>query len=206
MTKFYGFANEQTNRLVANLMKDNKYEKILACSTRMISRDGFNSVSLQQIADRVGLHKSTLFHYFKNKKELLLRILEKSVGEVNKDLENIIETTGLEPEEKLRRAIDNHLVSLSEHIDNVNIYLNELRRLPKKDRKVYLRKRKKYEENFAKIVVAMKTKGYFTKLDTKITTFGILGMLNWVAKWYKRDGRLDIRDVSIIFYRMLTEK
>ena len=36
---------------------------------------------------------------------------------------------------------------------------------------------------FKKIIAEMKAKGYFNGLDTKIVTFGLLGMLNWVAKW-----------------------
>jgi len=185
-------------------MKDNKYEKILVSSARLISQRGYETVSLQEIADKVGLHKSTLFHYFKNKEEIFLRILEKSVDKVNTDLEGIINNRELEPEEKLRKAFDNHLTLLIEHFDNVNIYLNELRSLSKKNQAIYLKKRKKYEKDFEKILKAMKTKGYFAGLNTKIATFGLLGMLNWTVKWYKKDGPLTMKEVSNIFYRMIT--
>ncbi len=52
----------------------------------------------------------------------------------------------------------------------------------------------------------MKTEGYFNGLNTKIVTFGLLGMLNWVAKWYKSDGPLGVEDISNIFYRMIARK
>ncbi len=187
-------------------MRDNKYEKILVASARLISQQGFKEASLQKIADKVGLHKSTFFHYFNSKEELLLRILEKSVDEVNTNLERIINISELESKEKLRRAIENHLTLLTQHFDNVNIYLNELRGLSRKNQAVYLKKRKKYEKNIRKIIEEMKKERCFAGLDTKIVTFGLLGMLNWVAKWYKKEGSLDVKELSNIYYRMLIGK
>lgn len=184
-------------------VRKNKYDKILSVTTHLISQKGFQGTSLQKIADKVGLHKSSLFHYIKNKEELLFRILEKSMDEANINLEKITTHRELGPEEKLKKAFDSHLTLLGEYIYNVNIYLNEFRSLSKKNKTVYLEKRKKYERDFEKIIVEMKTKGYFNGLDTKIVTFGILGMLNWVVKWYKKVGPLTTGEISNIFYKMI---
>lgn len=187
-------------------MKDNKYEKILLTSAKLFSQKGANGTSFQMIADKVGLDKSTLFHYFKSKEELVLRVLEKSVDTIDKDLEEIIANAELTPESKLKKAIDNHLNSLVEYFDNVNVYLYELRSLSKKNQAIYLKKRKKYERGFEKIIIEMKAKEYFNGLDTKIVTYGLLGMLNWVTKWYKKDGPLAMSDIAEIFYRMTVQK
>lgn len=187
-------------------MKNNKSEKILWAAAKLIKQKGFKATSLQKIADVVGLHKSTLFHYFKNKEELLLGILSKSIGESSTNLETIVSQDGLEPEEKLRRTIHNHLVLSVKYFDNVNIYLNELGSLTKKTQAIHLEKRKKYEKSFEKIVKELKLKGYFKGLDLKIVTFGLLGILNWFPKWYKNDGRLTIEEISDIYYRMVTNK
>ena|SRR4030067_11926 len=184
-------------------MTNNKYEKILLEAAHLINQNGFKETSFQEIADKVGLHKTSLFHYFENKEELLLRILEKSTDLVSKNLGKIVTDNELEPEEKLKKAIYNHLMLMTKFMDDINIYLNELRSLSKKNRVIYIKKRKKYENDFEKIIAEMKTKGYFKRLDAKIVTFGILGMLNWVGKWYKNDGALTIEEVSNIFYRIL---
>jgi AcrR family transcriptional regulator len=186
-------------------MRDNKYEKILSVAGSLISQKGFKGTSLQELSDGVGLHKSSLFHYFKNKEQLLLRILEHSTDEVSRELGKIVIDHTLEPQEKLRKAIENHLVLLSKNFDRVNVFLNQIKNLSRKNEKIYLRKRKKYEKDLEKIVVEMKRHGYFRGLDTKIVTLGLLGMLNWVAKWFKNDGRLTINDVSNTFYGMLTK-
>jgi AcrR family transcriptional regulator len=168
-----------------------------------MARRGFTGVSLQEIANKAGLHKSSLFHYFNNKEKLLLAILEKPVDDVNRSLERIIIDKQLTPEEALKMAIHNHLSLTAQNIDNVNISLNEIRNLPKNKQWLHLKKMKTYEENFTKIVGEMKKKGYFDGLDAKIVTFGVLGMLNWTVRWYKKDGRFDISKIANDFCGIL---
>jgi len=105
----------------------------------------------------------------------------------------------------MKNAICNHLTLLSENYDRVNVYLNQIGNLSKKNQQIYLMKRKSYEKDLEKIVVGMRKRGCFKGLDTKIVTLGLLGMVNWVAKWFRSDGRLTIKDISNIFNAMITE-
>jgi AcrR family transcriptional regulator len=45
-------------------------ERIHAAALRLLARYGYEGVSLQMIADEVGLHKSSLFHHYRGKLEL----------------------------------------------------------------------------------------------------------------------------------------
>jgi AcrR family transcriptional regulator len=184
-------------------MRKSKYEKILSLAPKLIAKEGYDGTSFQEIANEVGLHKSSLFHYFKNKEELLLKILQKPIDEVNSNLRKIINNKKLEPEEKFKMAVHNHLKLLTEYIDNVNIYLNEIRSLSRKNQLIYLGKRKRYAKDFMEIVKEMKAKRYFDGLNTKIVTFGLLGMLNWTVKWYKKDGNLNVETIANIFCEMI---
>ena len=184
-----------------------RYRQIVSAAAALMSRNGYKATSCQEIANKTGMQKSTFFHYFRNKKELLLAILRASIDEVSSDLEKIVNNKKLEPEEKLKKALDNHLTSMVEkYSDNVNVYLNELRSLSRKDRELYLEKRRRYEKAFEKIIIEMKRAEYFKGLNSKIVTFGLLGMLNWVPKWYKKDGPLTIERVSEIFHKMVVER
>ena len=180
-----------------------KEERILAIAANLMSSKGYDGTSFQNIADKVGLHKSTLFHYFKSKEEMLRRILEESMNEVNMRLEEVVADSQLAPEEKLRTAMKNHVKLLTKYSDNVNVYLNEIRSLSRQNRNLYIAKRKKYEKNFQNIIAEMGKKGYFSGCDPKVTTFGILGMLNWVAKWYKKDRSLSAEEIADTFYKII---
>ena len=108
--------------------KPNKQrDKIIAVASRMMSQKGYKGASLQEISDLVGIHKTTIFHYFKNKEELLLAVLNIAIMEGAKEIELIQKDNNLPPKEKLKKAIFEHVDSLVKHIDNVNVYHSEIR-------------------------------------------------------------------------------
>ena len=183
----------------------NRRERIIEVASRLMSEKGYKGASLQEIADLVGLHKSTLFHYFKNKEELLLVVLKISIEEVTKNLNLILEDVSLSPEEKLRQAIINHLDLLVRYQDNVTVYHSEIRFLSEKNRRKYIESRKYYASCFKQIIDEIKESdsGCFNGLDTKIVTYGILGMCNWMAKWFKGSGPFNARDIADIFLKMI---
>ena len=168
-----------------------------------MSRDGYSKTSFQEIANRVGLHKSTLFHYFSTKEELLLTILEKPLLEGAIGLRQIVSCPELEPEAKLEKAIHNQLRVMMSHRNIVKIFLNDIKNLSRKNRSFYVQLRKNYQKEFLKIILEMKSKGYFQELDASIVTPGILGMLNWVVRWYRKKGPLSLDEISRIFYVLL---
>ena len=180
-------------------------ERIIKVASRLMSQKGYKGASLQEISDLVGIHKTTIFHYFKNKEELLLSVLRIAIVDVTGQLELIIEDEKLSPEEKLRKAIFIHLDSMVKHLDNVNVYHSEIRFLSNKNRRKYIETRKYYASCFEQIINEMKEsdKRYFNGLDAKIVNFAILGMLNWVAKWFKKSGPFSIEDIADIFYKMI---
>ena len=183
-------------------------EKIVAVASQLMSEKGYKGASLQEIANLVGIHKSTLFHYFKNKEELLLAVLRIAIEDVTRNLNLILEDDSLSPEEKLRHAIANHLELLVKYKDNVSVYHSEIRFLSDGKRKEYLETRKYYAACFEQIVneISDGDSGLFEWLDPKIVTFGILGMSNWTIKWLSGSGRLSSEEVADVFYKMITQR
>ena len=185
----------------------NQRERIITVASRLMSQNGYRGASLQEIADLVGIHKTTIFHYFENKQELLLSVLKVGIEDNTKNLDLIVADEKLSPEEKLRQAIFRHVDSLVKHIHNVNVYHSEIRFLSAKNRGKYIQARKYYASCFEKIIDEIKDTDsrYFRGLDTKIVTFGILGMCNWVGKWFKGSGPFNTKDVAEIFYKMIRQ-
>jgi len=172
-----------------------------------MSTRGYKGTTMQEIADQVGIHKSTIFHYFSNKEQLLLEILKISVEEVTAQLNKILGNTQLPPEKKLRQAMRNHVRMLTGHMDNVNVYLSEMHFLSSPSKQKYLQTRRLYEECFLALVKEMKKsdRKYFADQDPRVVAYGILGMCNWVVKWYKREGRYRPEKIADIFFKMITQ-
>jgi uncharacterized protein (UPF0305 family) len=114
----------------------------------------------------------------------------------------------LTPSEKLRQAILDHVAVVVNYLNEVNVYLSDMRFLSKKNRNKYIKIAKSYEANFIKIIDEIKKEEgkSFKGMDSKAVAFGILGMCNWIVKWYKKDGRLAPEEIAETFYAMIAQK
>jgi AcrR family transcriptional regulator len=65
-------------------------QRILDAALELLAEYGVEGTSLQQVADRVGLHKSTLFHHFKSKDELATEVFRGLGERLLKRLEPIL--------------------------------------------------------------------------------------------------------------------
>lgn len=181
----------------------NQRDRIVKAASRIMSEKGYKGATFEEIAKEVGIHKSSLFHYFKDKHELLEAVID--IGNITRNLDWIMEDRSLTPLERLRLAIKNHVSLLAMHVDYVRVYNSETRYLDGKSKEKYLAARRYYASCFERIVIELQAegKGYFEGLDPKVVGFGILGMCNWTAMWYRQDGRLAPEDIGEIYFRML---
>lgn len=58
-----------------------RLETILDAATELMSKYGFYGTSLERISDEVGISKQNLIYYVKNKKNLMMLIIEKRYDE-----------------------------------------------------------------------------------------------------------------------------
>lgn len=56
---------------------DQRLETILDATTELMSKYGFYGTSLERIGDKVGISKQNLIYYIKNKKNLMMLLIEK---------------------------------------------------------------------------------------------------------------------------------
>lgn len=88
-------------------------ERILAIALELMAEYGYDGMSLQMVADRVGLHKSTLFHYFGGKRKLADEVF---VGVAERVLKKVEPLLAIEPPEleQILRAGDTVLDHFAE--------------------------------------------------------------------------------------------
>ena len=182
-----------------------QYAKIVALGGHQMSKTGYKATSLEDIARAVGIHKSTFFHYFKSKEELLAEIVKPGIEEVQKNLIEILNNNELFPRQKLRNAILNHLYMLMKYKDNVTVYRDEAGFLPPVEREKNLKVRKDYIHLFQKIIteVVDSDPKRFKGIDVKILNYGVLGMCNFFLRWYRKSGRYSSDCVAEMFCRII---
>ena len=57
-------------------LPEERQKAILRAGYRVFAKNSYKHSSMQEVADEAGISKSLLFHYFRNKKELYLFLLD----------------------------------------------------------------------------------------------------------------------------------
>lgn len=150
---------------------------------------------MSDIADAVGIQKSSLYHHFESKQELLFEILNHTVESAIGGLKEIA-SSPRPAAERLRAAIRHHIVHLVEELDNVACFVEEGKALEPPYREDYLTKRDAYEGEFRGILEDGIASGEFRETDVRLAGFAVLGMCNWVVRWYRPEGPYTPEDIA----------
>lgn len=183
--------------------QNKKKQKLLQVSAQLFNEKGYQSTTMQDIADYLGIKKGSIYYYINTKEDLLyelgtatLQMLLDSAYKI-KDLE-------VEPDEKLRQLIHNHMRLLCEHLDLFTVSLRELNKINVPtywDEIVKLRK--EYEIIAREIVQKGQSAGLYTNYDHRIVVNGILGMMNWIIRWYSPQGEKSPDDIAEVWTEMI---
>jgi AcrR family transcriptional regulator len=98
-------------------------QKILDAALKVFSQNGYNASTIKQIAKKAKVAEGTIYLYFKNKKELLLNLVEHPFISSFKEL---MENLTLEDDYKnLKIILNDRLKFASEHIQLMQLLLYE---------------------------------------------------------------------------------
>jgi len=78
-------------------------QEILDAARTLFAKEGFDSVSIRKIADRIEYSPGTIYLYFKDKSDIFDTLCEETFGKLCRRLGAIVEDRG-DPLDKLRRA------------------------------------------------------------------------------------------------------
>ena len=173
-----------------------KLDEIITAAAKVFQTKGYHAASVQDIADEVGILKGSLYHHFESKEELLYLIVKEPIAGLYETVGEILASEA-PAAEKLRRAILAHLEAFHRHHPHLFVYLRETEDLKRRFRATTQLSPKTYERFWQQILrEGMKTGEFRADLDVPVISYGLLGMLNWLYKWYDPSGRLGVREVA----------
>jgi TetR/AcrR family transcriptional regulator, cholesterol catabolism regulator len=161
-------------------------EEILRKATELFDRQGYANTSLDDIARAVGIAREGIYYYFKNRAEILLHIIEPRSLALIHGLSAIMAAPDKSFAAKLHDAVRNHLEQFDLHCLEMTVslrdgHLEDARAV----RAVMARIWKEYEALWTRLIAEGQRAGEFRAMgDPKMLAFGILGMCNWLARWY----------------------
>jgi AcrR family transcriptional regulator len=171
-------------------------DDIVAAAAKVFRTKGYHAATVRDIADEVGILKGSLYHHFESKEALLYLVVKEPIAQMYRTISEIA-AADVGAAEKLRRAILAHLEAFDRHYPHLFVYLREREAVKTRFREMIGFSPKEYERRWQQILREGVAKGEFRPdLDIQVTSYGLLGMLNWSYKWYDPQGRLSVREVA----------
>lgn len=175
-----------------------KKDEIIYVAGKLMTLKGYDATTMLDIASEVGMLKGSLYHHFSSKEEIFFNVINKGIDALYNSAKEIFESKA-PPMEKLRKIIIIHSLHLMNNNDSMVVFLKEKNKefFEHSNAKQYMMKRDFYEGFIRQILKEGKEQGLIpAEIDTKLTTFCILGMLNWLIQWYRPEGSLSSTEIA----------
>jgi AcrR family transcriptional regulator len=178
-------------------------ERLLRVATRLFARHGFEGTSVQDIVDAAGVTKGAMYHYYGSKDDLLYEVYHQLLTMQTTRLNEIVKGSGT-PEERLRAAAIDVVVSSLDQLDELIVFFRSLHMLPD-DRQTQVRaERRAYHDQFRALVEEGMADGTFSSaVPADIVVHYYLSAVNQLGSWFRPDGPLTPTEVGEEFTDLL---
>lgn len=161
-------------------------EEILHSALATVRDQGYHATTLDDIAERLGIRKTALYHYFPDKDSILYACHKESLAELDRMIESSEECCS-SPGQRLAYLIREHVRVMTEELEGSPLAF-EVSALSRDRRAEIIAGRDRYEHVLRDLVAKAVESGEFRPVDPKIAVFAILGAINWIARWYDPEG------------------
>jgi len=177
-------------------------DEIVRAAAAAFGEVGYRTATLETIADRAGLSKVTLYRYVSSKEELLSLVVERTIDRFQQGLRRII-AEQRPADDTLRRIIHYQVTLLTEHLPFLTVFFSEESGLPAPMAARAVRAKREYDQAIARVVQEGVDTGLLRDLPPTLVVFGLLGMCNWLHKWYRPDGKRTATEIADVFVTLL---
>jgi AcrR family transcriptional regulator len=177
---------------------------LLDAALGVFAEKGYDGASLQDIAERIGILKGSVYYYYKSKEDILFDIVKLVHDEHLANVRGLVAAPG-DPLTRLRHLLEGHAMFVCGSIERTTVFLREMDRLPPERRDEILGPDHSYQRVFRDVIVAAQKAGQVgPEVNPKLATLWILGALNWLHRWYRPGRSAGADQVAAQFADQLT--
>jgi AcrR family transcriptional regulator len=187
--------SSKARKKVARNHEPDRLSEIYHAAAQIICEKGYDAMSMNDIAEAVGITKAGVYHYIDDKKGLLFAIMSYGM--------DLLETRVITParaiadaEERLRAIITSHAQMIADGENAITIIVDEVAGLEPKRRRLIDERKRAYFDFLRGTLEQLKVEGKLKDVDTTVAAFSLFGMVLWLAYWYRAEGRLSGAQVA----------
>lgn len=181
-----------------------RLEEVLQSAANIFFAKGFHATSIEDVARDVGMLKGSLYYYIKSKDDLLFRLLLAGIEDSDAFIAKQINLEG-DPVAELEKAIRAQIDYIIQHRVPFGLFLHEFDSLSGKRQHKLIAVMSRYNSRFVELVRRGQEQGKIIQGEPWMIVNGILGMCNWLYRWYDPDQGSDAEQIKAVFLQMIFE-
>jgi AcrR family transcriptional regulator len=185
-----------TSRATTNPRKELVREQLIDIAARMFDAKGYAQTGMGDIAREIGLGRSAVYHYFRNKEEILAALVEAEALTPSHQLQELIDDASLTASIRLRRAIVDGIVRRLSSGSRFLLFSRLEAQIPDHLGGLYNQSRRHIYVFYVRCIADGTASGEFREVDPKIAAFAVIGMANWTSRWYSPAGPKSPREIA----------
>ncbi|ONH22683.1 TetR/AcrR family transcriptional regulator [Pseudofrankia asymbiotica] len=158
--------------------------QVLDAALKVFAAYGYQRASVNDIAEKAGLRKPSLYHYMQSKEDLLEAIVTRSHKRLTDQLKELpaVDSAML----MLRQIVYTHVLFNLQYGDEVSVFQADFRMLSP-ERQVPIRKMLNEYDRSLQVLVeeAQRRNEVPADVDAKLSVLWIMGGANHVVRWYR---------------------
>ncbi len=134
---------------------DDHRDQILAAAARLFATSGYAATTMNDVAAACGLSKATLYHYVRDKHDLLAQVSRAHVQRLEALVAEVL-ARGLPPQQRLMALIDCFMAAYADAQHEHRVLTEDVKFLQPADRERVLDKEREVVSGFARVVADLR--------------------------------------------------
>jgi len=185
-----------SNRLeAATRHYDEKLQKILKTAAKIFAEKGFHKTSVRDISRATRMSLAGLYYYFTTKEELLYLIQERCFVTLLQRWEQAAEVEA-DARMRIRVFAENHLSFFLHNMHEMKVMAHEDESLTGEFNDKILVLKRRYVKVIMDLIAELGEHEDGKRIDLRVATFSLFGMMNWIYTWYQPKRDLPLRQLT----------
>jgi AcrR family transcriptional regulator len=164
---------------------------MLAAAAELFARRGYTATTMQEVAAACGVSKATLYHYVRDKHDLLAQITHGHVQRLEAVVQAVLsEMPGpAQPRQRLNVLIERFMQVYARAEHEHRVLTEDVKFLADEPRSAVLEGQRRVVAAFADTIAALRPDLNAQQLAKPLAML-LFGMINWTFTWLRPDGPL----------------
>jgi AcrR family transcriptional regulator len=179
---------------------DGQREAILASAAELFAQQGYVGTSMNQVAAACGLSKPALYHYVRDKSDLLFEIATTHVNRLHALIDEVaqgdaVHAPPVDAVAHVRRLIERFVLEYPGARHAHRVLTEDVKFLAPAEQAQVLALQRQVVNSFANAIAKARPELTTAELQKPLAML-LFGMMNWMFTWLQPDGKLSHADMA----------